>query len=193
LLEQLVPLAPSLKQSLHNTFYLYDVIRKAWGVDVIVDSSKSALKAVGLYKMHPDQVRVILLSRDGRGVFLSRRLTGVDQKTSLKGWKEYYTRALSTLEKHVPPEHLYRLRYEELAEAPHKKLEDICGFIGVPYEPAMAEQYAGERHVVNGNRGAQKRREGGIRADTRWEQQLDGEDLAFFNRHGAEINRKLGY
>ena len=193
LLDRLIPLPPSLQQSLVNTFYLYDVIREIWGVDVIIDSSKSALKAAGLYRMHPDQVRVILLSRDGRGVFLSRRLSGVDRKTSLGGWKDYNTRALDILEQHVSPDHLYRLRYEDLVADPAEILNRICNFIGVPYEPAMAEQYGGERHVVNGNRGAQKRRKGGIQADTRWKQQLKGEDLEFFNHHGSEINRKLGY
>ena len=193
LLENLVPLAPSLRASLENTFYLYDVIRQAWGVDVIIDSSKSAYKAVGLYKMHPDQVRVVLLSRDGRGVFLSRRLTGIDQKTSLGGWKNYYTRALDTLEKHVPSEHLYRLRYEDLVTDPEEKLKQICKLANVPYEASMTDLSGGERHVVNGNRGAQKRRQGGIKADTRWKEQLKGEDLDFFNRYGGRINRKLGY
>lgn len=193
LLETLIPLAPSLKTSLENTFYLYDLIRQTWGADVIIDSSKSALKAVGLYKMHPDQVRIILLSRDGRGVFLSRRLTGVDQMTSLGGWKNYYTRALDTLEKHVPAEHLYRLRYEDLVAEPEATLKQICNFIGVPYESSMTDLSGGERHVVNGNRGTKKRRHGGIQADTRWRDQLKGEDLDFFNKYGDEINRKLGY
>ncbi len=193
LLEQFIPLAPSLKQSLDNTFYLYDLIREAWGIDVIIDSSKSALKAVGLYKMYPDQVRVILLARDGRGVFLSRRLTGVDQKTSLAGWKNYYTRALDTLDKHVPSRHLYRLRYEDLVTRPEEQLNRICDFIGIPYEASMADLCDGERHVINGNRGTQKRRKGGIKADTRWKEQLKGEDLEFFNKHGGNINWKLGY
>jgi amino acid adenylation domain-containing protein len=45
----------------------------------------------------------------------------------------------------VPPERTCRLRFEDLVKAPRATMEAVCGFLGLPFEPAMLEPYEGRR------------------------------------------------
>ena len=65
------PLLGPMRKSLANNFLVYDAAREVLHADIVVDSSKTYLKALGVYQQNPDHVRVILLTRDGRGVLYS--------------------------------------------------------------------------------------------------------------------------
>ncbi len=45
----------------------------------------------------------------------------------------------------VPAERVHRLRFEDLVTAPRESLSAVCAFLGLPFEPAMAEPYEGAR------------------------------------------------
>ncbi|MCP3984055.1 MAG: sulfotransferase [bacterium] len=52
-----------------------------------------------------------------------------------------------------PPAHLHHLRYEELVQAPEEQIEKVCGFLGIPFEPAMidyGQQQDGARSSARG-------------------------------------------
>ena len=161
-------------------------------VPVMIDSSKDSREAVELYRLAPDRVKIVLLTRDGRGVFLSSRSSNISQSESLAGWIKYHRRALPLLEKQIAPGDLLTLRYEDFATNPEKAGRRLCEFAGLDFEAGMLDLAATTRHIVNGNdtRFAVGK---GIRLDERWRDALAGDDLAYFNKYGSKMNERLGY
>lgn len=192
MLRHWMPLPSQLRQAVHNKIDLVHTIAAVWDKPVLIDSSKNFREAVELYQAWPEGVKIILLSRDGRGVFLSQRKGGRDRAHSIKGWLKYYRHALPLLEKRVAATAIHRLYYEDLARDPESVGRALCAFIGIEFEPDMLELDKGVRHMVNGNntRFAPLR---GIRLDERWREELVGADLDYFNHHAASMNRRLGY
>lgn len=190
---RLVPVPSSLSHALENKIVLYRAISRAWGKQVLVDSSKNQREAVELFRRWPERVRVVLLTRDGCGVFLSQKRGGRENGRSLSGWRNYYRRAVPLIEKEIPDNSLFRLRYEDLAQDPEKIGRELCSFAGVTFEPAMLDLSQASRHMVNGNdtRFAPRK---GIQLDERWRHELSNDDLEYFDRHGGSLmNRRLGY
>jgi hypothetical protein len=191
--KRMMPLPPSLRRGVDNSFYLYDAIREAWGKQVIVDSSKNIFKALSLYERDPAHVRLVLLTRDGRGVFHSRLTSGLSRDASIGAWLRYYDLAERLIPRNVASEHWRQVRYEELAADPQRSLAGMCEFLHIPYEPRMTDLSAGVRHVVNGNRKATLSRGEGIRLDERWRTALSSDDLGWFASRAGAVNERLGY
>lgn len=188
-----VPIPVALHEALENKIHLYRTIARAWNKPVLVGSSKNQREAVELYRQWPERVKVVLMTRDGRGVYLSQKRGGRDNTRSLAGWRNYYRRALPLIEQHIPAHALFRLRYEDLAQNPEETRRQLCDFAGLPFEPAMLDLSQATRHMVNGNdtRFAPGK---GFRLDERWRSELTDEDLEYFDRYGgAGMNRRLGY
>jgi hypothetical protein len=187
-----LPLPPGLASAIDHKLRLYDAVAAAWGKRVVVDSSKNPFEAIELVRRCPDRVQVVLLSRDGRGVFLSRQRSGVERHRAVIDWARYYERSLSLLTRQLPPENLIRLTYESLAIAPADIGAQICERVGLSYEPVMERLGQTVRHMVDGNDTRFSGRDE-IRLDERWKSELAADDLAFFARHGGSINHALGY
>jgi len=176
-----------------NTNKVFEAIREVSGKPVIVDSSKEYRKGIALYLRDPGTVRLVVVTRDGRGVFNSKRKSGFDRETCAIPWVKYYTRALPLIEKNVPPEHRYHLRYEDLANNTAETLAALCEFAGLRFEPGMLDFRHTVHHILNGN---DMRLGSGseIQCDERWRTELSAADLAYFERvGGAALNRRLGY
>ena len=186
------PIPPVLLETLHNKMDLYKEISRCWGKGVIIDSSKNFREAVELHQRWPNFVKVILLTRDGRGVFLSRRSSGRDQLESVKGWLNYYYNALPLLERYIASDSLLKIRYEDLAANPEKIGRILCDFAGISFEPQMLDLAQSTRHMVSGNN-TRFSPEKGIRLDERWRTELHGKDLEYFERVGGNMNYRLGY
>lgn len=187
-----VPLPPSLEQSLSNKMSLYAHIAHNWKRRVVVDSSKNPWEAIELARRWPDQVKVVLLTRDGRGVYQSRRGTGFSRQESVDGWRVYYRRVQPLLRREVAAQNLIELRYEDFASRPEAVGPRLCASVGLDFVPCMLDLGSGERHMVNGNDTRFKPQKG-IRLDERWRQELVGEELAYFEQHGGTLNAQLGY
>lgn len=193
--DSLFGFAPSphwLTRSIHNKFHLVDIIANAWQKTHVIDSSKNAREAVELWRRKPDQVRIILLTRDGRGVYLSRRKAGRSREESISGWQNYYRKFIPLIERHVAPEHLLRLKYEDLARFSQSVGAELCKFIGIEFQPSMLDMGGTTLHLASGNDtrfSASK----GIRLDERWRTDLVGDELTYFETHAGELNRRLGY
>jgi hypothetical protein len=175
-----------------NTLTLYDAVSSVSGRTVLVDSSKEYRKAIALYRKHPERVRLIVLSRDGRGVFSSKLRSGFSRNDSVRPWAKFYERALPLLERNVATEHRLRLRYEDLAQHPEDTLQGLCRFLAIDFEPGMLAFRETTHHILNGN---DMRMSGPseIRLDERWRSDLPADDLAFFERLAGRQNRALGY
>lgn len=192
LLRDFIPIPPSLSKALDNKMNLYHEIARCWGKSIIVDSSKNDREAIELFKKWPDSIKIVLLIRDGRGVYFSRRSSGYTQSESIKGWLNYYQRALPALDKFIPSESLLKIRYEDLATKPEEVGRILCNFAHISFEPEMLDFTRFTRHLVGGNnmRFSSNKK---IELDTRWQTELCGDELDFFMHTGGDMNRQLGY
>jgi len=180
------------KESLNHRFMMYDAVRKYTHTDIVVDSSKTYLEAISLYRQCPENVRLIILSRDGRGVMYSNMKRQLGRKNGLVGWMHYYSRVLPLISRHVAKEHTLTVHYEDLANHTENELARICDFIGVDYESAMQNFTSHEHHITNGN-DMRFSESSEIRLDTSWQTNLTKDDLDYFEREAGELSRSLGY
>jgi len=186
------PLLGPLRRSLANNFLVYDAVREVLDADIVVDSSKTYLKALGLYQQNPDQVRVILLTRDGRGVLYSNIKRNRSRSESVAGWVTQHTRALPLFRRHIRPDHLLFVKYEAVTANPVQEMTGICRFLGVSFEPAMLDFTAKVHHSTDGNN-MRFQRSARIHVDNQWMERLSEDDLRYFERHAGWLNRELGY
>lgn len=178
--------------AINNNQTLYDCVRETSGCSVIVDSSKHYMKAAGLYRNAPEQTRIILLTRDGRGIFYSNLKRGFGQKLSLDSWLKHFSRALPLFARKLPSSVIMQVRYEDLCLEPEKTLQAICEFIGLEFESSMLDFSAMIHHVVNGN-DMRFIASSDIRCDESWREQLEPADADYFKRYACDLNRQLGY
>lgn len=191
-LKPAAPLPPVLSTALRNKWTLVESLARSWQVPVLVDSSKNPWEAVELARQHPRRVMVVLLTRDGRGVYHSRRRSGFSREQSVEGWRGYYRQAIPLLESHLQPDQWVRLRYEDFAARPEETGRRLCQALHLDYVPEMTELSRAQRHMVNGN-DTRFRPERGIHLDERWRTDLDAEELAYFVRAAGGLNTRLGY
>jgi hypothetical protein len=107
-------LTPGFWSGIRNTQRIYETIREITGKDVIVDSSKHYLRAAALYRLWPESTRIIVLVRDGRGVFYSSLKRGFGRHYSLTAWHNHYRRAIALFDRYVPESHRLVVHYEDL-------------------------------------------------------------------------------
>lgn len=175
-----------------NTFILYNNVRQIRQARIVVDSSKAYLKAIDLYKKTPEAFKLIVLTRDGRGVLYSNLKRNASRRKSVNGWINYYSRALRLIKRHISGEHVLYLKYEDLASSPQKELERICEFAGIEFETEMLDFARHPHHNTNGNN-MRFRRNSEIRLDDAWKRKLTKSDLDYFDRVAGKINKELGY
>ena len=191
-----LPMLPYAEQTINkineNNFLLYKAVAETLNVDTVIDSSKSYLKGLGLYKEYPHNVRIILLVRDGRAVFYSGVKRQYARKQCVTVWKHVYERALPLLRRHVEERHMSIVHYEDLAADPAKELTRICDFCEMDFESGMLDFTSKEHHITNGN----DMRLGNIseiRVDNSWMDNLSSKDLRYFESIAGNLNRSLGY
>lgn len=185
-------LTPGFEAGVANIFQLYEAVRLVSGKPILIDSSKEYRKAIALYRRDPEHVRIVVLMRDGRGVFNSERKSGFGRESSLWPWLSYYKRGLPLIERNVPAEHRFHARYEDLASKPAEVMAALCKFANIEFEPAMLNFRDSVHHILNGN--DMRMGSGEIRFDERWRKELGADDLAYFeNAGGRSMNRRLGY
>ena len=186
------PLTQRFHDSIDQTLRVHAAIRQASGARVVVNSSKAFRYGVALQRRAPESVRIVLLTRDGRGVFHSRIKSGFSRKQSLAAWKNYYQRALPLLDRMVDPAHVLQVRYEDLTRDPRSELARIAGFLGLAFSEQMLDFRAKVSHILNGN-AMRLSSSAEIRTDEKWRSEMRPDDAAFFAQHGQALNRKLGY
>ncbi|MEE9491833.1 MAG: sulfotransferase [Gammaproteobacteria bacterium] len=186
---------PSLKEGARNTMRLFSSAANVWDKDVIVDASKLPRKAVHLYREFPDDVRILHLTRDGRGVSASRMTQNMPFERAVKRWKHYHSLTKKLLDKWVDPAHYYSMKYEEFTTDPELHMQELCQWLGVPYDKQMLEFGQDTvMHSAGGNPTRFKLADEGIRPmDDRWRTKLTEENIRHFEEIAGGLNRGLGY
>jgi len=184
---------PWVNSSVKNTFTLYNAVAKEWAADVLVDASKLTRKGIYLYRSNPDNVRLIQLVRDGRGVVASRS-KHLSITRAAQQWKRYHELTDILVERWVGSDHYTKIRYEDFVENPIQRINDICEWIGIPFYESILK-FSGNQsiHSAGGNP-TRFKADDGIRAvDDSWRKKLSGKDLNDFSRIAGRLNTAYGY
>ena len=183
------------------------------GRQVIVDSSKIALRLKYLFRAPGLDVRVIRVIRDGRAVALTYtdpanyadasdpRLKGggsgasrdhqrLSMEAAAREWRRSNEEADAVLRR-IDASRWTSVRYEELCADPDRVLRRLFAFIGVDPSAARLDFRNTEHHVVGNGMRLDTTSE--IRLDNRWQQALDAQELATFATVAGSLNRRLGY
>lgn len=188
----IAPFVSKFDESVQNTLELYDRILRHTGKSVTVDSNKNYLKAAAIYQARPARTRLIILVRDGRGVFYSGLKRGLSRSYSLKSWFNYYNRAPQLFSKTVAPEHVHTVRYEDLVKDPQSVLQAVCQFLGIDFDERMLDFMSVVHHNVNGNK--VKVEFGSVlKLDDAWTNELSKADRDYFSHVAGTLNKSFGY
>lgn len=184
---------PSVSRATDNTLALYRSAIHYTGASAIVDASKMPRKAAHLYVADPDHVRIVHLTRDGRGVVMSRKRY-MPVALAAERWNHYHRLSIRLLERWVPESQRIRLAYEDFAAEPEAVLRRVLDWLGIAYSDRCLV-FGGNLtvHSAGGNP-ARFEMGGGIRGvDERWRSELTTQELAEFDRRAGGLNRAFGY
>ena len=176
----------SLRVAVKNNWSIFDCAAEQTNSEVIVDSSKSALRLRLLHRHRPESTYILVLMRDIRGVSYSQQKRGFDPIAAARGWVAQYNRIYSILNTLKNPM-ILGIRYEELAENPTAVRQRIASFLRLGNIPADYEIDTLNLHLVAGNR---IRYSGkiSIRPDTGWKDGLDQQTLREIDRIRGTLN-----
>jgi hypothetical protein len=162
------------------------------GANIIVDSSKYALRLKYALRNPALDVQVVRLIRDGRAVALTYRVD--DHRPSMRKCAEEWRRSNEEAEEllgRVAPARWTEVRYEELCADPRATMQRLFRFIDVAPGPVNLDFRSRSRHVVGNWMRLQETTE--IKRDDRWKTMLSAEDLAEFDAVAGDTNRHYGY
>jgi hypothetical protein len=193
---------PEIQQ---RNLILIEALCEILGTEIIVDSSKIALRLKYLLATPGLEVKVIRLIRDGRAVALtymedpSLKAGGGGSRHPFRGlsireaayrWCRSIEEAENIL-KVLAPSQWIGIRYEDLCTETEAVLSRMFGFLGVDSREATRDFRSVEHHVV-GN-GMRLNRTSEVRLDERWKSVLTADDLRQFDAVAGKMNRRYGY
>jgi len=196
---RLIKTAASLSPNTHehlkmaeNSWSLYDAIATVDDTQVVVDSSKNAVRMKLLYMTKKNQFKVVHLVRDGRAVAASAyRRDGIPLDQGTKRWKRAVLNVMLMM-KSIPSQNKRRLRYEDLCDNPERELIDLCQFLDLPFENQMLDFSIRIVHNIPGNPMLFKRTDKIVK-DERWKSESSQCDLDIFDKIAGRLNHNLGY
>lgn len=139
-----------LKASIENNWCLFDIIARINNVEYIIDSSKSIQRLKLLHSYRPENVRVLVLMRDIRGVAFSAQKQKQDPLIAAKGWVVQYQRIFSTLSNMKNVRAMF-VQYEEMARQPSLLRQKIAEFLELPEPSDTLDINTKDMHLVAGN------------------------------------------
>lgn len=153
-----------------------------------------------LHEMFPDAVFVHLV-RDPRGaVYSMNRFAQFTEDSVLNAfnWLQAVEVGYALLERAVPAEQRWTIRFEDLVEDPEPTIRALCTFIDEPFEQDMLQFYEQVEQHVNPN----FRRLGGVhtltkpisrRTADKWREGLSERDIALVEEVCGDVMQRFGY
>lgn len=181
----------TFKERINNSKLLFDEILAETNAKVIVDSSKDPLRAVIFYLLNRGKAKIVLLSRDGRGVLYSIQKQRDKKISGILGWRRFYKKAFKLL-RLVDKKDLLVVRYDDLVKDFDKTTTAIFQFAGVEKHDLNPAFIKADHHILNGN-DLRLKKEISIRYDDEWKSKLDANSKKYFRLLAKRMNTKLGY
>lgn len=169
-----------------------DFVLQNQGANVLVDSSKvpgdlKHLKDSGLF-----DVRVIHLSRDGRGRFYSLldRDPSLSTEDAARDVRDAHRRIQTLLDEWEDP--VTHVKYEDLCRRPLDEIRRIAVEAGLDPEGMSLDYLATTKHLLGNARIVQSESDQIVNQEL-WRTSLSPEALETFERIAGESNRTFGY
>jgi hypothetical protein len=180
---------PSLAR---DSYAVFDAIFAATDAQYIVDASKSMDRFRILAAAHPERIRLILLSRDYRGVVFSKMKRGRPLEAGARNWVNTMSR-MKDLAASIPDDRLHRVRYEDLCLDPKSEMQKLCGFLSLPFSPEMLIRPDADIHHIGGSpsKFQEGRRE--IKQDKEYDDAFTPAELETLKRIVGDAGKYWGY
>lgn len=134
--------------------------------------------------------------RDGRDVLSSQLKTGSFDNSPAavgQGWSNTHQRFKVLMER--PDVRAREIRYERLVTEPESETEELCAFLGAPFDPAMLEFHRRDLSIYRSHHLSMDRITKPIDSAKlgRWRSELTTAQVAEFLSTGGDMMRELGY
>ena len=181
----------SFAETLRRNEAFVEVLMEILNCSVVVDGSKDPNRLSFLRASDQFEIRVIHVTRDGRGVANSFRRN--DKFPIGRGSSEFVRshREAERVLSLFPKNRTMRLNYEELCADPHEQMKAVYSFLGVDPESGPTDFGEQEQHIIGNAMRLKKLSE--IRCDVRWQNELSERDLEDFEKVAGDVNRAFGY
>jgi hypothetical protein len=167
-------------------------IRAESGASILVDSSKSWARLQALLGCEGVSVKVVYLIRDGRAVANSYHRKYGNWVHGVRMVQKLEVAAMILRRLRVPKDAWLTLRYEDMAQDPEAALRRVCGFAGLPYDPAMLSPESAEYRGIGGNR-MRKQPIRAIKLDEAWRRELPLRTRLVLSLACLNFNLRHGY
>lgn len=163
---------------------------KIYNTNTFLDGSKDPLRALIFSRYTNYDLKVIYLTRDGRGTLNSdKKYNGLSTREAAVSWKNKIEE-MDRVAAMLPKEQLFKLRYETLCETPEETFQAIVRFAQLDELP---EQDARNELHILGNNNMRLVKTSEIRLDEKWKKSLSEADIREFQSIAGPVNQKLGY
>lgn len=202
-----------LRNSLARNQALIESIAELTGKNIIIDSSKIGIRLKYLLRIKELDVRVVRLTRDGRGAALTyldparfadaknpdlragghggnRESERLSIEEAAHEWRRSNEEAEAVL-RGLDRDKWIQVRYEDLCSSPDSVLRKIYDFVGAGKAERFKDFREAGNHVVGNGMRLDETSE--IKLDERWKTELSQLELEKFNSVAGAMNRRLGY
>lgn len=163
-------------RSIKNTWKLYDQVCIKSNSEYVVDSSKNINRALLLKLYRPENVKLLVLKRDIKGVASSSHhgLNDTIIRERANRWVKFYRKRLpSYLTELLPKDHM-EVSYESMCSNYNSLRNEIAKFAGLEIKDISPIAYISpyKYHTVQGNPMRLSKEDIVIRYDERWKERL---------------------
>lgn len=165
-----------LQRQTKRNWDLFDKVANRAGTKFVVDSSKNLNRFQLLRKYRPNDVKLVVLSRDIRGVCSSSH-EGLSEDiifNRAKGWIKYHHRTVLNVVEQLSPTDVAFVSYDELCADTEKVLRTLDSQFGLGFskDHDVSRFTPSAHHTIQGNPMRLKKGDLKVRYDQRWKQRL---------------------
>ena len=194
---------PGLRQKFHvptrdaieRSYHYAGILCEREKTPVFLDTSKNPYQTRFLAGNKKIRLKLIYMLRDARAQINSNMKR--ENRTLNMAIKEYKwaTRNIERdIAHYMRPEDVFRIRYEDLCDAPDAIMKSLYRFLGIDTSYTIDRlnlENTGQFHII-GNV-MRLNFDGKITYDTKWKQELTPEQIARIDREVGYLNRRYGY
>jgi len=138
------------RKAIRNNWLLIDTIGRTIDVGFVIDSSKTLRRMKMLHGHRRQDMRVIVLMRDIRGVAQSARKRDREPLKVAAGWVRHYNRTWRVLRR-MPNVPILPIQYERLCDDPVGARRRIAAFLDLGDPGDQVVLNTREHHIIGGN------------------------------------------
>jgi hypothetical protein len=175
-----------------DSYAVFDAIFAVTNSQYIVDASKNTDRFRILAAAHPERLRLVLLSRDYRGVVFSKMKRGRSLEAAGRSWVRTMGR-MNLLSQSMPDDRIHRLRYEDLCLDPKAELQKLCEFLSLPFSAEMLVRPDTDMHHIGGSPSKFQHGRREIKQDKEYDDAFTAAELRSLKEIIGDAGKEWGY